>query len=64
MQDKEAKEPDAASALKVNGTSAQLHGFCNASELAYTRVVYLRAVDQNGSMYISLVMAKAKVAAT
>ena len=34
----------------------------NPSEVAYARVVYLRAVDHNGSVYVSLVMAITKVA--
>ena len=40
----------------------QLHGFCDASESAYAGVVYLRAVDQDGFVHISLIMAKTKVA--
>ena len=47
---------------EVDGTSTQLHGFCDVSESAYSRVVYLRAVDQNGSVHVSLVMAKTKAA--
>ena len=39
-----------------------LHGFCDGSALAYAGVMYLRAVDSSGSMHISLVMAKTKVA--
>ena len=39
----------------------QLHGFRNASESAYARVVYLRAVDQDGLVHVSLIMAKTKV---
>ena len=40
----------------------QLHGFCDVSELAYAGVVYLRAIDSNENVYVSLVMAKTKVA--
>ena len=39
----------------------QLHGFCDASESAYAMVVYLRALDQEGLVHISLIMAKTKV---
>ena len=40
----------------------QLHGFSDASEVAYAGVVYLRLVDTCGSVHTSLVMAKTKVA--
>ncbi len=40
----------------------QLHGFCDASEVAYSGVVYLRAVDKEGAIRTALVMAKTKVA--
>ena len=40
----------------------QLHGFCDASESAYAEVIYLRAVDPDGLVHISLIMAKTKVA--
>ena len=43
-------------------TSFQLHGFCDASELAYAGVVYLRMTDLNENVHISLVAAKTKVA--
>ena len=42
----------------------QLHAFCDASESAYAGVVYLRAVDQDGLVQVSLIMAKTKVAPT
>ena len=42
--------------------SLQLHGFGDASELVYRGVVYLRAIDINNAIHVSLVMAKAKVA--
>ncbi len=40
----------------------QLHGFCDASELAYAGVVYFRLMDTAGSIHTSLVIAKTKVA--
>ena len=43
-------------------TSLELHGFCDASELAYGAVVYLRMTDSNGDIQISLVTSKTKVA--
>ncbi len=41
----------------------QIHGFCNASEIAYARVVYIRITDthNNTHVYVSLVMSKTKV---
>ncbi len=42
--------------------SVQLHGFCDASELAYAGVVYLRVEDVSGSVHTSLVASKTKVA--
>ena len=42
--------------------SMQLHGFSDASEVAYAGVVYLRSVDTRGNVHLSLVMAKTKVA--
>ena len=41
--------------------SVQLHGFSDASESAYAGVVYLRMVDTNDVIHISLVRAKTKV---
>ena len=40
----------------------QVHGFTNASQLAYVGVVYLRAKDSDKDMNITLVMAKTRVA--
>ena len=40
----------------------QLHGFSDASEQAYSGVVYLRLVDTTGCVHISLVIAKTRVA--
>ena len=42
--------------------SMQLHGFSDASEVAYAGVVYLRSVDTRGKVHVSLVVAKTKVA--
>ena len=47
---------------EVDGASMQLHKFCDTSESAYVRVVYLRGVDQDGLVHMSLIMAKTKVA--
>ena len=43
-------------------TSTQLHRFCDASEVAYAGVVYLRLTDSDGNVHISLVASKTKVA--
>lgn len=40
----------------------QLHTFCDASEKAYGAVCYLRSVDSNEKINVSLVISKAKVA--
>ena len=42
--------------------SIELHGFSDASEVAYGGVVYLRAIDSSQGVHVSLVMAKTKVA--
>ena len=42
--------------------STQLHGFSDASEEAYSAVVYLRVQNPDGSILISLVMSKSRVA--
>nr|CAI5867743.1 unnamed protein product [Callosobruchus analis] len=43
-------------------SSIQLHGFCDASSKAYGAAVYLRSVDASGSVQVSLVAAKSRVA--
>ena len=43
-------------------SSIQLHGFSDASESAYSAVVYLRLTNTSNSNQISLVMSKTKVA--
>ena len=46
----------------VHVVSTQLHGFSDASESAYAGVVYLRMVDRDGDVHVSLVASKTKVA--
>lgn len=40
----------------------QLHGFCDASELAYGAAIYVRSKNKQGAIRISLVAAKSRVA--
>ena len=47
---------------KTSVIALQLHGFSDVSRLAYAGVVYLRAVDNHGTVTTSLVMSKTKVA--
>ena len=42
--------------------STELHGFCDASELAYAAVAYLRFTDSTGRIQLSLIASKTKVA--
>ena len=42
--------------------STQMHGFSDASEKAYSGVVYLRMEDNNGMIYTSIVASKTRVA--
>lgn len=44
------------------GDSVQLHGFCDASEKAYSAAVHVRFKKSNQEYQVSLVMAKSKVA--
>ena len=39
----------------------ELHGFCDASELAYSAIVYLRSTNVDGTIHTSIVVAKTKV---
>ncbi|XP_058463957.1 uncharacterized protein LOC131438143 [Malaya genurostris] len=43
-------------------SNVQLHGFSDASEEAYAAVVYLRSVDYNNEVHVTLLAAKTKVA--
>ena len=40
----------------------QLHGFCYASEEAYSGVVYIRMKNQEGNIHVALVVTKTKLA--
>lgn len=44
-----------------NTTSYSLHGFGDASEMAYASCVYLRSEDRAGNVMVELVMAKSRV---
>lgn len=44
--------------------SLELHGFCDASIMAYAAVVYLRNIDVQGNIHVNLIAAKTKVAPT
>ena len=46
----------------VKIASTQLHGFSDASEVAYSGVIYLHMVDTTGRTHVSLVQSKTKVA--
>ena len=46
----------------VEIANIELHGFSDASEDAYAGAVYIRVLDQNGTVHTSLVIAKTKVA--
>ena len=46
----------------VHVTSLQLHGFSDASEDAYSGVVYLRMEDTDGNVHVALVASKTRVA--
>ena len=41
-----------------------IHEFCDAYESAYAELVHLTAIDQDGFVHMSLVVAKTKVAPT
>ncbi|XP_053699438.1 uncharacterized protein LOC128746414 [Sabethes cyaneus] len=40
----------------------ELHGFSDASEEAYAAAVYMRSIDEDGRIHVSLIAAKTKVA--
>ena len=43
-------------------TSAQLHHFCDASEIGYASVAYLRLTDITGKVHCSFIMGKSRLA--
>lgn len=47
---------------KSTDTCVEIHGFSDASTIAYAAVVYLRVIDQNGKVNTSLIAARTKVA--
>ncbi|CAK1582087.1 unnamed protein product [Parnassius mnemosyne] len=47
---------------KEDATRIELHGFCDASKLAYAAVVYMRVIDSDNNIKVSLLTAKTKVA--
>lgn len=50
--------------VSPNDISYELHGFSDASTLAYGAVVYLRVIDQYNEVKTHLIMAKSKIAPT
>ncbi|XP_056629853.1 uncharacterized protein LOC130440615 [Diorhabda sublineata] len=48
-------------AICKNAVELQLHGFADASEKAYGACVYLRSIDSDQKVHVSLLCAKAKV---
>lgn len=48
--------------LPFNSFKVELHGFCDASQLAFGACIYLKGYDESGSCAINLVCSKARVA--
>ncbi|XP_073955703.1 uncharacterized protein [Choristoneura fumiferana] len=47
---------------RMDDSLVELHGFCDASNVAYAAVVYLRIVSTSGDIHVNLIGAKTKVA--
>ncbi|CAK1595087.1 unnamed protein product [Parnassius mnemosyne] len=47
---------------KEDATRIELHGFCDASKVAYAAVVYMRVINSDNNIKVSLLTAKTKVA--
>lgn len=45
-----------------NNNLEQIHGFCDASEVAYGAAVFIRSVNNNGTVCVTLVASKTRVA--
>ncbi|KAF2901496.1 hypothetical protein ILUMI_04679 [Ignelater luminosus] len=45
-----------------NATIVEIHGFCDASCVAYAGSVYLRSIDNHGNVHVHLISSKTKVA--
>ncbi|CAI6342683.1 unnamed protein product [Macrosiphum euphorbiae] len=48
--------------LLADVINLQIHGFCDASQLAFGACVYLRSVTRDGSVYVHLYTSKSRVA--
>lgn len=44
-----------------NPSDIQIHGFCDASQAAYGAYIYLRSVDNEGSINVQLLTVKSRV---
>ncbi|XP_059053907.1 uncharacterized protein LOC131848156 [Achroia grisella] len=47
---------------KFTSSRVELHGFSDASKIAYSAAVYIRLTDEHGNIHVTLVSAKTKVA--
>lgn len=45
-----------------SNTSFQMHGFCDASSMAYGAAIYLRTIDRNNKVHVHLLSSKSKIA--
>ncbi|XP_028167833.1 uncharacterized protein LOC114358151 [Ostrinia furnacalis] len=48
--------------LSKSDQCVELHGFSDASNVAYAAVVYIRIIDQDGMIYVHLITSKTRVA--